>query len=215
MPYYYSERTAQFGEYSAAFIFIDSNLLEYGYEVAGNPHMSAMFASRGWSAQNHTLEKQLDWIESKLQLHNDKDFVFVLGHHVLGTCAQPMMGMQKLDILFKKYRPTAYLFGHHHNMQFAKSEYTMYVQSGAGHESTAKICPEAQWGSNANVGFVYATLDGTSKSATFQYIDLNGKILFTAQSLPRVRNGLHLNKSLSNYNSILDCKDIIIIGFLF
>jgi hypothetical protein len=84
LPDFFSVRIYNFGNYSAVFIFIDTDLFNYGY--AGYRNDSTQFKRFGWTAENKTEESQLNWIDSKLALHSRADFLFVVGHHNLGTC---------------------------------------------------------------------------------------------------------------------------------
>jgi hypothetical protein len=100
--------------------------------------------------------------------------------------------MLKLDALFEKHKPTAYIFGHVHNLQYAESNYTMYVQSGAGAEveSNENYCPKSEkllypvWEFTTQTGFVHALLDGDNNTAKFQFIATNGSVVHTAFSKP-------------------------------
>nr|KAJ3417330.1 hypothetical protein HK105_001048 [Polyrhizophydium stewartii] len=97
----------QVGSREAAFIFIDTDLLYYGY--AGDPGspMEERFRARGWTPENRVVEAQLKWIEAALQRHADQPWVFVIGHHELGACPASHHMAQLLN-LFQLYKVRSY-----------------------------------------------------------------------------------------------------------
>lgn len=93
--------------------------------------------------------------------------------------------MIKLDRLFAKYSYTSYIFGHIHNLQFAETEYTMYVRSGAETGGENEVCPEAKFGSLKKFGFVHAILECASNTARFDFVDSDGTVMYIATSPAR------------------------------
>jgi hypothetical protein len=136
--------------------------------------------------------------------------------------------MLKLDALFEKHKPTAYIFGHIHNLQYAESNYTMYVQSGAGAEAESNFyCPKSEkfvrvWEFTAQTGFVHALLDGDKNTAKFQFIATNGSVVHTAFSKPKKpftsfdikksAETIALNKTASNKPIKKKCKHHVTVG---
>lgn len=197
LPYYYSVRTFKFGVFDAVFIFVDTSLFEYGYN--GNKKMPTnQFLLRGYSQQNGTMEKQLKWIETQLNESRHEDYVFVVGHHPLGTCInKTSKGMQSLDLIVKKYQPTAYLSGHIHNLQFscqksANMDGVAYVTSGAGQESEDPMCDGALFHNNSTLGFVHATVDGNSGNVVFDFLDSFGGVLWSANVRSRSKRTINV-----------------------
>lgn len=84
LPDFFSERILSFAGFTAVFLFIDTDLLNYGY--SGFRNDSTMFERFGWTKDNNTAEIQLEWIDTKLANNSKADFLFVVGHHNLGTC---------------------------------------------------------------------------------------------------------------------------------
>jgi hypothetical protein len=60
-------------------IFIDSDLLYYGFETN-----EIDYRKTGWD--ENTMERQFYWIESELNIVRDSDYIFVFGHHPVNVC---------------------------------------------------------------------------------------------------------------------------------
>ncbi|TPX70235.1 hypothetical protein SpCBS45565_g01856 [Spizellomyces sp. 'palustris'] len=176
----------------AGFVFIDTDLLYYGYDGDNKyPAIAENFAAHNWTAQHHSIEAHLARIEKQLQKYDDKDYLLVSGHHPLGTCTAEK-NMTSLLALLDKYAPTAYMYGHVHSLQYTvrqnKKGNTMYLQSGAGGRSEV-VCPESKnlttpsWGVGDTYGFVSAALD--HKSLKVEYFDINGNSVYKAENGPR------------------------------
>ncbi|RKO91073.1 Metallo-dependent phosphatase-like protein, partial [Blyttiomyces helicus] len=184
LPDFFWDKTVKIGKKSLAFVFIDTDLLYYQYAgLTDKVELYANFKAHGWTPENHTIETQLAHIESLLKKHDDKEYLMVIGHHPLVTCAA-QANMTDLEALFDKYKPTAYAFGHQHSLAFARSGSTAYIQSGSGGKQE-DVCPTTAaeaWG-DASFGFVHSAW--TEESVTFDYIDLNGNLVHTATATPR------------------------------
>lgn len=182
MPDYFYEKVISVGEATVAFIFVDTNLFQYGYD---HKYYAKKFADRGWSKQNKTIERQLSWIESKLVLHQDKDYIFVVGHHNLNVC-DIADGMLPLDDLLMKYKPTAYIFGHKHTLRHSERGSTMFILSGAAGLGDEE-CDETQgpgWAMNPKgLGFVHARI--TPAAFMIDYTSIAGNILYSASASPK------------------------------
>jgi tartrate-resistant acid phosphatase type 5 len=86
MPTFFHVKVYTLGSFSVAFVFVDTNLFNYGYTGdKSEPVMLKNFQRNGWVAKNNAIELQLNWIQKTLEKHADKDYLFVVGHHNLGT----------------------------------------------------------------------------------------------------------------------------------
>ncbi|KAJ3092201.1 hypothetical protein HK102_009855 [Quaeritorhiza haematococci] len=182
---------AQFGlssnrKQEAAFIFVDTQLIAYGYEPTEQeePGMTANFRNMGWTPNSQVIESQIKWIEDALERHKDKPYVFVVGHHPLAVCnGEGQMG--RLLPIFQKYRITGYLFGHVHAMQHTRVENTFYVESGAGGKMS-NMCHDGpyiggSWGASGMNGFARGIVD--RDGFTVEYYDQDATLLYKSEKL--------------------------------
>ncbi|KAG8550535.1 hypothetical protein GDO81_024108 [Engystomops pustulosus] len=141
-------------------------------------------------------EEQLDWLIKKLESSKD-DYLLVAGHYPVWSIAEhgPTSCLLKhLEPLLKKYKVTAYLCGHDHNMQYLQDDRGIgYVLSGAGnfmeHSRRHKDeVPEGYLrfyqGDQETMGaFAYVRITPTAMNVT--YIQSGGKSLFQTSLYPR------------------------------
>ncbi|KAJ3088085.1 Tartrate-resistant acid phosphatase type 5 [Quaeritorhiza haematococci] len=173
----------------AAFIFIDTQLLAYGYEPSEEqePNMAANFRKLGWLPERRTLETQLAWIESALERHKDKPYIFVVGHHPLVACKSEGQ-MDRLLPILMKYSVTAYIFGHDHALQHVRIENTFFVKSGAGAKGKdscddgMKEKRRMSWApERKTAGFARGVVDANGFSV--EYYDQNANLIFASETL--------------------------------
>lgn len=121
----------------AAFIFMDTNFLAYGYApVDVRPKsMEALalrgaFESQGWK-DDTAGDVFLKYLSDALTEFKGAAYIFVVGHHPM-SC--PEGRLREMDELMRTQRVTAYLYGHIHELEYSFYEpsNTMYVLSGAG-----------------------------------------------------------------------------------
>ncbi|KAM4677381.1 tartrate-resistant acid phosphatase type 5 isoform 1-T3 [Discoglossus pictus] len=149
------------------------------------------------AADYRLAKKQMEWLEEKLQTAKEQ-YVLVAGHYPVWSVAEHGPTDCLLDSLLpllKKYRVTAYLSGHDHNMQYFKDENGIgYVLSGAGNfmENSRKheldVPPgylKFFEGSEDTMG-VFAYIEINPKEMNITYIQSGGKCLFQTTLPPRV-----------------------------
>ncbi|KAM4038257.1 tartrate-resistant acid phosphatase type 5 isoform 1-T1 [Anomaloglossus baeobatrachus] len=141
-------------------------------------------------------EKQLNWLVEKLQTSKD-EYLLVAGHYPVWSIAEhgpTSCLVQHVEPLLKKYRVTAYLCGHDHNMQYLQDNSGIgYVLSGAGNfmENSRKHeekVPEGYLrffqGEKETMGsFAYMKI--TPKEMKITYVKSGGKSLFQTTLYPR------------------------------
>ncbi|RKO86714.1 hypothetical protein BDK51DRAFT_31661 [Blyttiomyces helicus] len=177
------QTNARIGTKKLAIIFIDTDLLNYGYSGDDLPAIYENFKAHGWTPENNTVQKQLNIIEGLLKKHADKEYLLVAGHHGIAVC-EALNYLSDVQTLFEQYKPTAYAYGHVHSLAFGRSGSTAYVQSGCGGQSSG-VCfnsVDDAW-SESTFGFVSASFD--DDSVTFNYFDLNGNAVHSATAAPR------------------------------
>ncbi|GAX82922.1 hypothetical protein CEUSTIGMA_g10349.t1 [Chlamydomonas eustigma] len=191
MPDFFWDKTVSFGSKNTTvgMIFIDTNLLNYGYQGTGDPaypgnQLLPNFIKYGWLSNNNTVEKQLAWIESKLVKHQDRDYLFVMGHHNLFICNNTSGGMLRLAELMEAHNVTAYLFGHRHSLGMETHGPTLYLQSGAGGQEEP-ACPTSMYSKGMVFGFAHVHLH--QPHGVVHLIQSDGQVLYNTTILPRYK----------------------------
>ncbi|KAI9207882.1 Metallo-dependent phosphatase-like protein, partial [Polychytrium aggregatum] len=158
MPDFFWDKTVTVNGFTVGFVFVDTDLLFYGYQDVNSKKFGANFVNHGWTAANNSIQQHLDTIEGYLKAHQNDDYLIVIGHHPLGTCS-PTGNMTLLENLLATYQPSAYMFGHTHAMQFNRHHNTMYIQSGTGGnaEAACNMTGVEQWAIGSNYGSVSST----------------------------------------------------------
>jgi acid phosphatase len=182
MPDYFYDREFVFGNTKAAILFLDTDLLFYGYKGTGDPNypgnqLKPNFEKMGWTESSGEFEKQLQWVQDKLRYYQYVHHLIVVGHHDMVTCGTPSYGMQKLKELFDQYRISAYVYGHKHALGSAKSGNTWYFLTGAGGQTMNSCSQNGAWGAGNRFGFMIVKLYADQLVAEF--IDDSGSILRT------------------------------------
>ncbi|KAJ3293491.1 hypothetical protein HDU79_000283 [Rhizoclosmatium sp. JEL0117] len=192
----------------ASFIFLETDLIQYGYNAYGN--MSINFQHLGWRNETHTLEKQLAWLDNELYKANEDEFVFVLGHHGGFTCIEDMnesFAMANVTALVNKWNASAYIHGHHHTLAYyyTNGGNTLQVQSGSGGNADgacAPVSPDALGKEYANkYGFAHLRVHETY--AQFDFVTEENEVVFDARVNKRVPvKGVKVDKKY-----LVDAKD--------
>jgi acid phosphatase len=96
MPDYFYDLEFVFGNTKAAILFIDTDLLFYGYKGTGDPNypgnqLKLNFEKMGWTESSGTFEKHLQWVQDKLRYYQYVNHLIVAGHHDIVTCGTPSM----------------------------------------------------------------------------------------------------------------------------
>jgi hypothetical protein len=185
--YFFVQRFALPNSKHATFIYINTELLFYGYAGKAPTDLATNFSNAGWTLANKTIEKQLAWIDKALEAANQDDYVFLIADDDLATCAgdnpwasaTPSLMINTsgttLPALIAKWQPTAYMNDHHHTLAYDLYQGTLYIQSGAGGnvDSTCAPVTGAVGNEYANTyGFAHAHL--TDTSFTVEFVDETG-----------------------------------------
>ncbi|XP_044138864.1 tartrate-resistant acid phosphatase type 5 [Bufo gargarizans] len=148
------------------------------------------------AANSKLADEQLEWLIEKLQTSKD-EYLLVAGHYPVWSIAEHGSTDCLVDFvepLLKKYRVTAYLSGHDHNVQYLQDDNGIgYVLSGAGNfmENSRKHednVPPGYLrffeGDLETMGsFVY--MQATPKELNITYIQSGGKSQFQTTLYPR------------------------------
>lgn len=140
--------------------------------------------------------EQLDWLTKNLQTAKE-DYLLVVGHYPVWSIAEhgpTHCLLNHVEPLLKKYKATAYLSGHDHNVQYLQDDSGIgYVLSGAGNFFENSRKHEAKvpmgylrffLGEGSPMGsFVYIKI--TAKKMDITYIQAGGKSLFKTTLHPR------------------------------
>ncbi|KAI9338294.1 Metallo-dependent phosphatase-like protein [Zopfochytrium polystomum] len=189
-PSYFYTRRVKIGGVYASFIFIETDLLFYGYP--GKNSMPYNFKAAGWNATANTVEKQLAWIDKALETANPDEYVFVVGHHPCFTCASDVASssymLNVLDIV-NKWKPTAYINGHHHTAAyyFTNGGKTLQLQIGNGGNADAACAPVDP----SAVGFELANTYGfghariTETEFRIDFVTELGEVALSTLMMPR------------------------------
>ncbi|KAJ3278645.1 Tartrate-resistant acid phosphatase type 5 [Borealophlyctis nickersoniae] len=157
--YFYTKRVQIDNGAHATFVFVETDLLNYGYNGKSKTQMKDNFINAGWTTANHTMEKQLAWVDKALEEANKDPWVFVIAHHPTFTCGDDVNGSANMTSLLKvidKWHPTAYINGHHHTLAYFHTPETLQLQIGSGGKIDAACAPL----SNNSVGFELANTYG-------------------------------------------------------
>lgn len=192
MPDLFYTKTFNFAGKVVAMVFIDTNLLHYGYNGTGEAkfpgnQLLPNFIDQGWTPDSNELENQLDWIKSQLNLYSDSDYLFVAGHHDLVTCGNNATGMLQLKDMMEEFKVSAYFFGHKHALGTARMNGVVYVQSGAGGQKE-DACPPPSgttdaW-SEGNI-FGFASVKVSINNFTVDFIKNDASDLFSITGTSR------------------------------
>ncbi|KAJ3319867.1 hypothetical protein HDV06_005843 [Boothiomyces sp. JEL0866] len=186
MPDYFYTKSFEYDSFTIGFIFIDTDLLFYGYFG----QLSDDFASKGWSIEKETHLQQLQWIQDQFDAMKNYEYVVVLGHHHLVTCNDEDSGIYMQDLLniIEDNAASAYIYGHKHTLKSAKKGNTLFIQSGAGGQSEG-LCTintpgsYSVWGQGGTNGFV--SVEVTGSQLYVEFTDRNGVSLHSDYIFPR------------------------------
>jgi len=170
--YYSIVKTLKNGT-KAEFFIIDSSPFQTDYYTADD------YAEH---VKGNDTTKQKKWLEEGLK-NSTATWKFVVGHHPLfsagGRKGKTGDMLNSFAPLFEKYKVDAYFCGHEHILEYDQPQGYHFVEiiSGSGGEATPVTSADYAKFVAQDYGFVAATL--TAKEMTLQYINDQGKILFT------------------------------------
>jgi len=181
MPDHFYTRVEQVGSKTAAFVYVDTDLFNYGYNCFGFECALINFRKYGWTRENDTLEKQFQWVEEQFKKYNDADYLFVVGHHNVGICGGKN-SMPRFLSLMEKYNVSAYTFGHEHFLGYKQSKNTLLVVSGAGGKKQGP-CGGEDWAAGDLYGFVNIRV--AQNEFEVEFINEQGSIIKSKKAAPR------------------------------
>ncbi|KAG8441388.1 hypothetical protein GDO86_006938 [Hymenochirus boettgeri] len=140
--------------------------------------------------------RQLEWLVEKMQ-SSKEHYLLVAGHYPIWSVAEhgpTHCLLNSVEPLLKKYKATAYLCGHEHNMQYLQdNEGIGYLLSGAGNFMENSHAHEDEvprgylrffQGDPDTMGsFAYVQISPREMNIT--YIQSDGKCLFQTTLYPR------------------------------
>ncbi|KAJ3067883.1 Tartrate-resistant acid phosphatase type 5 [Podochytrium sp. JEL0797] len=188
--FFYTKRVQVDTGVWASFIFIETDLFQYGYAASKND-LAVNFAMQGWNAASRTVEKQLAWIDNALAQANNDQYVFVIGHHPDFDCGSDVtssFNMTQVTGLINKWSASAYFSGHHHTMAYyyTNGGNTLQIQNGAGGNADAFCLPASKApGQELPNTFGFSHLNVNAQQATVDFITENNVVAFSASVGPR------------------------------
>ncbi|KAJ3068276.1 Tartrate-resistant acid phosphatase type 5 [Podochytrium sp. JEL0797] len=188
--FFYTERVQVDTGVWASFIFIETDLFQYGYNSTKN-NLAINFALQGWNAASHTVEKQLSWLDNALSQANNDQYIFVIGHHPDFDCASDIsssINMTQVTTLINKWNASAYFSGHHHTLAYyyTNNGATLQVQNGAGGNADPSCLPASKApGQELSNTFGFSHLNVNAHEAQVDFITENNTVAFSARVLPR------------------------------
>ncbi|TTJ23333.1 Tartrate-resistant acid phosphatase type 5 [Bagarius yarrelli] len=146
-------------------------------------------------ASSALANRQLVWLQDRLH-RSTADFLLVAGHYPVWSVSKHGPTdclLRKLHPLLVKYKATAYLCGHDHNLQYFKESGVGYVVSGAGNfidpdmrhrNSVPRDSLKFFTGKSSTLGgFVH--MEVTEKKLTVTFIQARGTSLYRSVLLKR------------------------------
>ncbi|KAJ3245681.1 Tartrate-resistant acid phosphatase type 5 [Chytriomyces hyalinus] len=189
---FYSKRVPLgFSDMYASFIFIETDLLQYGYGALAknDSQMAGNFETFGWVEAAQTVEKQLAWLDKALETANQDALVFVVGHHGGFACSFDVVQavyMDRVVALINKWNVSSYIHGHHHTMAYyyTNNGATLHVQAGSGGNVDAACAPIDTTAKGEELpntyGFVHLSISGRD-GAVFEFVTEIGEVVFEAK----------------------------------
>lgn len=174
MPAHYFTFTVKIDDTtSAEFFVLDTSPFETSYQT------SKAYAA---NMQGVSTAAQLRWLDSALAA-SKAQWKIGVGHHTIYS-ASPTHGntpelIRDVVPLFQKYHVQAYLNGHDHDLQDARSGNVAYFTSGGGSESRRTGHDSLTHFSKASTGFLAAVLDASTLHVRF--LDDSGRVLYSTE----------------------------------
>lgn len=153
-------------------------------------------AAPGGPSDTEAAREQLSWLQGRLAASKHDRYVLVAGHYPVWSVAEhgpTECLLRLLRPLLRRYRVTAYLCGHDHNLQFLQEGGVGFVLSGAGNfmESSRTHRGSVPPGSSrfffgspdSPGGFVHFRLDAAAATVTF--LESTGRVLYRVALPPR------------------------------
>ncbi|ORY52123.1 Metallo-dependent phosphatase, partial [Rhizoclosmatium globosum] len=114
--FFYTNRVQVDTGVYATFIFIETDLLAYGF-AGKTAEMNQNFINMGWTSDQNTNKKQLAWIENTIAQYNNDQYIIIVGHHPTYTCVTDVTAdLAAVQGFINKWGVSAYVNGHSHSM---------------------------------------------------------------------------------------------------
>ncbi|KAI6646617.1 Tartrate-resistant acid phosphatase type 5 [Oopsacas minuta] len=193
-PSLYYNKIFTFSKITVQIVFIDTVILS-GISDSNDPSKKYEIIHEEKIAQT-----QWEWIEDQLKA-STADWLLVAGHYPVWSIAEhgpTKILVDKLRPLLEKYKVTAYLCGHDHNMQHLREQGSVvdYFVIGAGHftDSSNAHKNDVPHGSlkffygqkDSYSDGAFASITASSKELKITYINVQGQSIYQhINSVPR------------------------------
>jgi tartrate-resistant acid phosphatase type 5 len=135
--------------------------------------------------------QQLAWLEGELKRPHTTAFLVVMGHHPVysdGPHGDHPVLIKDWDPLFRKYKVSAYLAGHDHDLQhleFAGHPTSFFLSGGGGADLyNLKVDPGSR-GPYAEKVYGFSHLSATPQKLTLRHLDESGLVLHAFTKTPQ------------------------------
>ncbi|MGI8952444.1 MAG: metallophosphoesterase [Chitinophagaceae bacterium] len=158
---------------TAEFFFIDTSPFEKDY-----------YSDEDYEKEVRTADTtaQKKWLINALK-KSTATWKFMVGHHPLYSAGMRKGKLQdfinSFQNIFEKYKVDAYFCGHEHQLEYDEPNGLHFKQFISGAGSEARPVTSAPYTKFTAQDYGFLTVSLTEKELLFQFIDFDGKILYT------------------------------------